>query len=280
MSTQSACSSVGIIGYGSMGSAIARAIASSHELEKQFALQVYAKKQQQAAHDGQALFFNQSLQDLVSACDLIIVAVRPEQVSGVVRDVVQGLTDDKAFPRKILISVAAGVTLDTLRSLTGNALAAVRVMPNTLVEAGRGIFGLCSSPDLAKEHKSLILSLLNGIGTVVELEEHHMNAFTALAGCGPGFLFNIMDSLSEAGVSVGLSRESSLSIAKSLMAGCGILAETTRRHPVTLREQGTSPAGMTIAGLNYMDTQGIRGHLIEAVKVACRQGEVMDRESR
>ena len=263
-----------------MGSAIARAIARSHELEKRFSFQVYAKKQQQTADDGQVIFFSQSLQDLVSACDIIIVAVRPEQVAGVVRDVVQGLTDEKALPRKILISVAAGVTLDSLRSLTRNAFAAVRVMPNTLVEAGRGIFGLCSSPDLAEEHKSLILTLLKGIGTVVELEEQQMNAFTALAGCGPGFLFSIMDSLSEAGVSVGLSRESSLSIAKSLMAGCGILAETTGRHPVTLREQSTSPAGMTIAGLNYMDAQGIRGHLIEAVKVACRQGEAMDLESR
>lgn len=280
MSTQPAHASVGIIGYGSMGSAIARAIASSDELKKQFFLQVYAKKQQQAEDDRQVIFFSQRLQDLVNACDIIIVAVRPEQVAGVLRDVVQDLAADKALPRKILISVAAGVTLDALQSLTGNTLPAVRVMPNTLVEVGRGIFGLCSGPDLTKEHKSLILTLFNGIGTVVELEEQHMNAFTALAGCGPGLLFNIMDSLSEAGVSVGLSRESSLSIAKSLMAGCGILAETTGRHPVTLREQGTSPAGMTIAGLNYMDAQGIRGHLIEAVKVACRQGEVMDRESR
>ena len=280
MSTQPAHPSVGIIGYGSMGSAIARAIASSDELKKQFSLQVYAKKQQQTEDDRQVIFFSQSLQDLVNACDIIIVAVRPEQVAGVLRDVVQDLAADKALPRKILISVAAGVTLDALQRLTGNTLPAVRVMPNTLVEVGRGIFGLCSGADLTKEHKSLILTLFNGIGTVVELEEQHMNAFTALAGCGPGFLFNIMDSLSEAGVSVGLSRESSLSIAKSLMAGCGILAETTGRHPVTLREQGTSPAGMTIAGLNYMDAQGIRGHLIEAVKVACRQGEVMDRESR
>ena len=101
-------------------------------------------------------------------------------------------------------------------------------------------------------------------------------SFTSLAGCGPGFLFHIMDGLCEAGVSVGLSRENSRIIAVELMGGCARLAEVTGKHPVILREQGTSPAGMTIAGLNLLDRTGVRGHLIEAVKTARDQGKVMD----
>lgn len=276
MTTEINQSSIGIIGYGSMGSAIAKAIINSHLLAKQFTLKIYAKDRQKSVQKEPSLFFSESLAALVADCDIIFIAVRPEQVAGVVQESVQSSAQNKPLNQKILVSVAAGVTLDCLRTLTGDAFAAVRVMPNTLVEVGKGIFGLCTGPKVSLEQKSIIVSLLSNIGTVVELEERDMNAFTALAGCGPGFLFHIMDSLSEAGVSVGLSRETSFTIAKSLMSGCGMLAEATGRHPTTLREQGTSPAGMTIAGLNYMDCQGLRGHLIEAVKVAYRKGVALD----
>ena len=133
-----------------------------------------------------------------------------------------------------------------------------------------------TSPEVAAEQKDLIDSLFGGLGKVIHLPEEAMNAFTSLAGAGPGFLFHIMDGFCEAGVSVGLSRENSRIIAIELMGGCARLAEVTGKHPVLLREQGTSPAGMTIAGLNLLDRTGVRGHLIEAVKTARDQGKAMD----
>lgn len=277
MKTQGPVTSVGIIGYGSMGAAMAGAFIRSKELQKSFSFCVLARHRQKAANGQQGPPFAQSLQSLVVSCDIIIIAVRPEQVDEVVRTAANNLPQG-GQGRKILLSLAAGVPLESLRALASNHFDLARVMPNTLVEVGKGLFGLCADPGLAGERKSLVVKLLSGVGTVIELDENRMNAFTALAGCGPGFLFHIMDSFCEAGVSVGLTREASRSIAVSLMEGCGLLAETTGRHPAILREQGTSPAGMTIAGLNHLDMAGVRGHLIEAVKIAQRQGRDMDQE--
>lgn len=264
--------SIGIIGYGSMGSAIANAIINSEMLKNIFSLSVYSRDKTTGLNS--AMNFTNSMSDFVKDSDIILIAVRPEQVEEVVLNVVKNYKIE--CTNKILMSVAAGITLDFLQNLAGNKFSIVRVMPNTLVEVGKAVFGLCTQKNITISQKDIILSLLNGIGTVVELDERDMNAFTALAGCAPGFLFHIMDSLSEAGVSVGLSREISLTISRSLMTGCGILAETTHRHPSILREKNTSPAGMTIAGLNYLDTNGFRGHLIEAVKIAYNQGKSME----
>lgn len=278
MNKRVSLTSVGLIGYGSMGSALARAMARAEAFRQSFSLCVHAKHTQETDEKEHGILFTRTLQELVSESDIVIVAVRPEQVEGVVREVAGLLPAEPGSRRCILLSLAAGIPLSRLDQMAGSVCTVMRIMPNTLVEVGKGLFGLCAGPHVSPEEKDLVFALFNGLGTVIELDEGRMNAFTALAGCGPGFLFHIMDSLCEAGVSVGLTREASQAIAATLMEGCGALAVATGRHPVILREQGTSPAGMTIAGLNHMDRTGMRGHLIDAVKAALEQGERMDRD--
>ena len=268
---------VGIIGYGSMGAALAKAMARTEAARNGFSLRVLARSnRKKAAAEAPDIAFADSLQELVTRSDILLVAVLPEHVEQVVRDILPCLPREDWPREKLLLSVAAGVTLAQLGSLAGEKLAIARVMPNTLVEVGRGLFGVCHGPDLSDKQKGMIASLFGALGTVIPLEESGMNAFTALAGCGPGFMFHIMDSFCEAGVSAGLTRENSRAIALELMGGCARLAEVTGAHPVLLREQGTSPAGMTIAGLNLLDRTGVRGHIIDAVLTARDQGRAMD----
>ena len=268
---------IGLIGFGSMGSALAGAMTRAAEFRNAFTLHLYAKNEQVRAAAPRGILFAETVHELVSTCGIIIVAVRPEQMEAVVCEIA-GLLPGGSSGRKILISVAAGVTLKSLRKWAGNEFAVIRIMPNTLVEVGKGLFGFCAGPEVSHKEKEMARALLNGLGTVIDIDEGDMNAFTALAGCGPGFLFHIMDSLCEAGVSVGLARKTSQTIAAALMDGCASLAIQTGRHPVILREQGTSPSGMTIAGLNHLDRTGIRGHIIDAARAALDQGKAMDSE--
>ena len=268
---------VGIIGYGSMGGALAKAMARTEAARDGFSLRVLARgNRQKAVAEAPDIAFADSLQELVPQSDIILVAVLPEHVEQLVRDILLCLPRETQPQDKLLLSVAAGVTLPQLCSLAGDRLAVARVMPNTLVEVARGLFGVCRGPNLSDRQKDMIASLFGALGKVIYLEESAMNAFTALAGCGPGFLFHIMDSFCEAGVSAGLTRENSRAITLELMGGCARLAEVTGAHPVLLREQGTSPAGMTIAGLNLLDRTGVRGHIIDAVLAARNQGKAMD----
>lgn len=279
MSKQRSPVAVGIIGFGSMGSALAGAIGRSKELGAWLSLSVYAKGWQPADNTRQCMRFVGAVQELISHSDIIIIAVRPEQVRGVIDEAARCLPAAPQARPKILVSIAAGIPLAFLAEQAGQGFSVARIMPNTLVAAGKGLFGLCPGPGLGPEQKDLLHAVFGALGKVVELDEADMNAFTALAGCGPGFLFHIMDSFCEAGVSVGLGREASRAIATGLMEGCAALATMTGRHPAVLREEGTSPAGMTIAGLNHMDTTGIRGHVIDAVKTALARGKAMDREA-
>ncbi len=279
MNTPGSKPGIGIIGCGSMGTALVKSIVNSDTTKNKYFLCAYAKNEdQKSAMNALGICCATDICDLISKSDFIIVAVRPEQVKSVVEDIVNSPSQAVRQNKKIIISLAAGITLPFLSSLIDERFDIARVMPNTLVSIGRGLFGLCFGSAISIENKQLVRELFGELGRVVEFEESKMNAFTALAGCGPGFLFYIMDSFAEAGVSVGLNRNDAQTIAISLMDGCTYLAESTGVHPALLREQGTSPAGMTIAGLNHLDCVGVRGHLIEAVKKTMAQGKIMDKE--
>ena len=279
MDAQASHCAIGIIGCGSMGSALAEAFSKVRSSTGKLSLCVCVNKdEQKRALDSLGIEATFDLSGPVSRSDVLVLAVRPDQVRQVLGKVVALAPAPTAVGKKILVSLAAGVTLSSLVSLAGETFDVVRIMPNILVQAGKGIFGLCVAPGVSPDTVRRLRTVFESIGCIVEFEESKMNVFTALAGCGPAFLFHIMESLAEAGVSVGLNRKESLMIAIALMEGCAGLAASTGTHPALLREQGISPAGMTIIGLNHIDRVGVRGHLIDAVKMALDQGKLMDKE--
>ncbi|UQZ88866.1 pyrroline-5-carboxylate reductase [Deltaproteobacteria bacterium Smac51] len=270
---------LGVVGYGVMGAAIGRCYARSDELQERFTLNILARKPPENERGDRPFNFASSLEELAVKSDIIIIAVRTEQVKQAVLDIGQYLPADTPDKSRLVISLATGVPISVIDEAGQGKLAVARVMPNVLLEVNRGIFGLCAEKNLSDAHKEMIHFLFDRLGTVIELDEAQMNNFTGLAGCGPGFLFYIMDAFIEAGVSIGLTREASRSIAIGLMGGCAELASSTGRHPAILREQGISPAGMTITGINHLDRCGVRGHIIDGVKTAYEHGKVMDQDT-
>lgn len=266
---------IGFIGYGNMGRALAGGVLGSGALGKRYALAVhdtYAPSARAAKDAGLAV--EQDAAALVRRSDIVILAVKPYQVGGVLDAARQELGPDK-----LLLSIAAGVTLDALAEKTAGRCPVARVMPNTLALVGQGFFALCCGPGVQPELKAASVEVLESLGRLVELDESKFNAFTALSGSGPAYVFHFMDSLAEAGVSVGLDRETSRAIALSLVRGAAAMAEGTGSHPAVLREQVSSPAGTTIAALNHLDRTGCRGHLIDAVRAADARGREMEKEA-
>ena len=277
---------VGIIGCGNMGGAIARGILRNPALRETFPLRVCARSEhtRQAMREAwlDAMGVDKNLADgaafivpapvVAREAEILVLAVKPYQVAGVIRDITPGLT-----PEKILVSVAAGVSVASLREYCGAICPVVRAMPNTLISVGQGIFGLCcDDPALPDEGREAVSRLFAGLGQVALLPEDKMNAFSALAGCGPAYVFYMTEALIEAGVSLGLSRAASSDIAFSLLRGCAALAEESGQPPAILREQVSSPGGMTIAGLNHLDRSAARGIIIDAILAAAGRGKEME----
>ena len=268
---------IGIIGFGNMGSALAKGLVKV--TQKPSSVYIYARgqeKQKQIKALGATPV--PSLQELAERTELIILATKPDQA----QEALQNITAYLA-PYHVLVSIAAGLTLAKLKEFCRGECPVVRIMPNTLVAAGKGLFGLCfddqeTNTKLSQENKELVRQVFAKLGTCVELPESKINAFSALAGCGPAYVFYFMEALIEAGVSMGLDRKSSQSIAYSLCAGSVALAEKDGVHPSILREQVCSPAGMTIAGTNTLDKHRVRSAIVEAVQAAKKRGEDMAKE--
>jgi pyrroline-5-carboxylate reductase len=253
---------LGFIGVGNMGSAILRGLARRGDLEL-WGYDAYPAKAEELARDI-GLTLAGSARELAEACDYVVVAVKPQQVPAMLADLGPVLDASTC-----LLSIAAGVTQASLGEYSGGGCPVVRIMPNTPAMVGAGVYALCfEDPRLAQGQKDLIRSLFESIGTVYVLEEKLFDAFTAVSGCGPAYVFYFMDAVVEAGVQVGLSRDQATGMVKALFAGSVKLAQESPLHLAQLREMVTSPAGSTIEGTTHFDRRAVRGAIIDGVIVA------------
>lgn len=249
--------SVGFIGVGNMGTAIIKGMAA-HGIEVHGCDLNADRLAKLAGETG--LKVEATPEDIVKNCRYVLLAVKPQHLSPVVRQIAPHLSAGHC-----LLSIAAGVTESTLMELTEKRCPVVRIMPNTPVLVGAGVFALCfDDPALDAERRDFVLSVIKPLGQVHVLPERLFDAFTSIAGCGPAYVFYFMDALIEAGVNLGLTRGQSTEIVKGLFSGSAKLAEESPLHLAELREMVTSPAGSTIRATMHFDRMAVRGAIVDA----------------
>lgn len=253
---------VGFIGTGNMGGAIAIGLAGRKDVDLVgFDLDL-AKMDNLREQAG--LRPLSSAGEVAGASDYLILAVKPHFVENVLATVAGDLKDSTC-----LVSIAAGLATEKLKSWSGGRCPVVRVMPNTPAMVGKGVFAIClGDPGLTNEQRTFLTELFASQGQVHVLEERLFDAFTAVAGSGPAYVYYVIESLVEAAVTLGLPRETATDMVLGLFAGSIALAEQDQRPVSQLREMVCSPGGSTIAGINAFDSRAVRGALIEGVKAA------------
>jgi pyrroline-5-carboxylate reductase len=205
---------------------------------------------------------------LVRGSNVVIVALKPHLVEGALREIGPHLKREN-----LLISVAAGVSLSRLQQAVGGGCPVVRVMPNTPALVGSGVFALClDDPALTTKQKKVVLELFGALGTVIELPDEKFNAFTAVFGAGPAYVFHMMQSLTQAAVTLGLTKAEAARLVNALFAGSAKLAQDSESGHGELLDMVCSPGGVTVCGINHMDRQGMRGHIVDAVLAAYARG--------
>lgn len=254
---------LGFVGTGNMGSALIQGWAANKDLQI-LGLDV----DQNRLFDLQAKVNSfqpvDNIQEMIQASQFIFLAVKPYQIEEVLKDISPYLEDHHC-----LISIAAGIKQDRLINGIDHKCPVVRTMPNTPALVGSGVFALCfDDPKLRPDQGSFLKEMFSQLGTVYVLEEKYFNAYTALIGSGPAYVFYFLESLIEAGVSLGLNREQTTNMVTSLVQGSVKMALENNQSISNLREMVTSPGGTTIAGLNHLDRQAVRSALIDAVEKA------------
>ena len=257
---------IGFIGCGNMGGALARAVRTADPAaELFFANRSPDKAETLAAELGGQVQTNEWV---ARQCSLIFLGVKPQlmgEVLGALAPVLAGRTD-----RFVLLTMAAGLTTDTIRTMAGGKYPVARIMPNTPCAIGAGVVQLCSL-DLTEGEREELKLLLSGAGLVDELDEGLIDAACAVSGCGPAFAFLFLESLAKGGVSCGLSEEQSLLYAAKMLEGAAKLAMQSGKDPAALRQAVCSPGGATIQGVYALERGNFPETVAEAVKASYKR---------
>jgi pyrroline-5-carboxylate reductase len=204
--------------------------------------------------------------DLVRRSDVVVVAVKPQSVDGLLEDLRGVLT-----AKHLVVSIAAGVTLARLAKGTRADQRIVRVMPNTPCLVGEAASAYATSASVTEQDAELVDRLFSSVGLAYRVAEPLLDAVTGLSGSGPAYVYQVIEALSDGGVRCGLPRSIATSLAAQTVLGAAKMVLATGKHPGELKDMVTSPAGTTIAGLAVLEERGVRGAFIDAVDAATRR---------
>ena len=200
----------------------------------------------------------------IAPADAAVIAVKPHDVEAACRSLAAA-----GVPR--ILSIAAGVTLSSLRAWVGDGPALLRAMPNTPALVGAGASGLAAGPGSSPEDLDWARRVLEAVGLVEVVDERHLDAVTGLSGSGPAYLFLVAEALVDAGVLNGLPRPVARRLAAQTILGAGRMLAEGAEPPETLRAAVTSPGGTTAAGLRALEARASRSAVIEAVTASAER---------
>jgi pyrroline-5-carboxylate reductase len=204
---------------------------------------------------------------IVADSDVIILAVKPQQLA----QVAAGLRAQLKSGNRLMVSIAAGVRLDSLAEWLGSGPRLVRVMPNTPCLVGQGASAYSLGQNATAADGALVGQLLESLGSTWQVDEKLLDAVTGLAGSGPAFVYVVIEALSDAGVRMGLPRAIAAEMAARTVRGSAEMVLATGEHTAVLKDRVASPGGTTIAGLQALEAGGLRSALMAAVEAATRR---------
>ncbi len=204
---------------------------------------------------------------VATVCDVLVLAVKPYAVADVLAEIKPVLE-----PRHLVISIAAGVTLDQLKAGLGDAVRVVRVMPNTPCLVGASASGFATRSTRNDSPDAVVAGRLFGaVGKAFRVPEHLLDAVTGLSGSGPAYVYVMIEALADGGVKAGLPRDVAQALAAQTVMGAAKMVLETGQHPGALKDAVASPGGTTIAGLHALERAGVRAALMDAVEAAARR---------
>ena len=201
--------------------------------------------------------------------DCCFLCVKPQVLLQVTEELADSLRG------KLLVSIAAGVTIQTIRQCLGRTAqetAILRLMPNTPILVGKGMLALVGDDQAEEAHFALVEEILQKAGRIERIPEGQMDAFSAVAGCGPAFAYQFIEALADGGVMAGLSRDQAQFYAAQMILGAATMVLETGKHPGQLKDEVCSPGGSTIAGVAALEERGFRSAGISAVMASYQKG--------
>ncbi|TXT48682.1 MAG: pyrroline-5-carboxylate reductase [Spirochaetes bacterium] len=260
---------LGIIGSGKIGEALlAGAFAKGLYLPEEVILSVRTEDHKLDLERRYGVTVTLDNRILAAQAEILILAVKPKAIVEILNSI-----GDAFVPGTLLISTAAGVPLDVIESRVPGFVAVIRTMPNLAVSVGEGMTALSKGKNVSQKQTEIALGLFGAVGGVVLLEETHMDAVTGLSGSGPAYIYIVIEALADGGVKMGLPRDVAIKLAAQTVLGAAKTVLETGEHPAKLKDQVTTPAGVTIDGILELEEGGLRVTLIKSVVKATERAK-------
>lgn len=268
-------STVGFIGTGNMGSALIRGILKSGTVgaEKIYAFDTDNKKLD-AICEETGINKTKSPSDLVFKSFVTILAVKPNMVEDVLKECREQFTEGK-----LLVSIAAGVSLKTLENAVGSKSKIIRTMPNTPAQVGEGVTIMSPNENVSAYEINKVKKIFENVGRVGLLSEDMMPAVTALSGSSPAYVFMLIDAMAEGAEKLGINRESAVKFGAQAVLGAAKVVLETGENPDDLKAKVCSPGGTTIEAVKVLEEKGFKEAIVEAMLQCAKKAKEMEKGS-
>ena len=250
----------GFIGCGNMGGAIAKALAQK---TTDFAITDRSGKAKALGYPYT------SAEDIAANAERIFLGVKPHMMAGVLENLKPILQEKKP----LLITMAAGLTMERIDEMAGGDFPIIRIMPNTPTAIGKGVIQYCANKLVTESILADWLSDMEACGLVDALEERLIDAASALSGSGPAYAYIFLEALADGAVACGIPRAKAYEYAAMTMAGSAQMYLQTKQHPGALKDAVCSPAGSTIAGIRALEDGAFRAAAMNCVIATCNRNK-------
>lgn len=202
----------------------------------------------------------------VASADVVLLVVKPQDIGAVLAEVGAAVR-----PGTTLLSIAAGIKIESIEAAVAAGVAVIRVMPNTPALVGEGMFGLSAGKDCSPEQLAVASDLLAAGGKVVVIEEAQQDALTGVSGSGPAYVFYLAEAMIAGGVTAGLDPDTARLLTTQTIVGAAKLLAESADGPELLRKRVTSPNGTTAAGIETFDAHEVKDSIAAGVVAAARR---------
>ncbi len=263
---------IGFIGAGNMASALANGLISSGYIRAD-QISLSDRNPSNLKHwQTQGVFTTEDNAEVFKHSDVIVFAVKPN-VLPVVLEEAKPFSKDKLF-----ISIAAGVTLETIEAVLGKKAKVIRAMPNTPAKVNCGMTVISPNQNISDSELLDAEKILESVGSVVRLEEKYINAATALHGSSPAYIYMLIDAMADCGVKYGIPKDISLQLAAKAVEGSAKMVLESKEHPLSLKDAVCSPGGTTIEAVLTLEKTGFCASVTQAVDACVKKADEMSKK--
>lgn len=267
---------IGFIGFGNMGQAMVRGLIASKVISPNNIIaskkRMLLDKDKEVLQNKYGIHITNDNRKVARESDYLILAIKPDTYGLVLEEI-----KDEIKANSLVIGIGAGISSSFLRDNLNPNTRYIRAMPNTPAMVGEGMSAISSVDKLTESQLEDILKIFTSFGKVEIIDESLMDAFTALCGSSPAYIYILIEAMADGGVKEGLPRAQAYTMAAQAVLGSAKMVLETGIHPAQLKDHVSSPGGTTIEAVASLEENGFRTAIIEAIGVCAEKSRKMSK---